>query len=164
MSATFVVEKSTYSSKAQSLVEFTMTATLLMFVLLAVSDFGLAFLSWITLRDAAQEGAVYGSVYPPYNGDSLPFIRARVRFAATSPINLENLPNSHISVSIIGTDGESAGDPCPGNAIRVNVTYDYHFISPMIGKIFGNDKGEIPISASVTNTILLAGNNADCSE
>jgi hypothetical protein len=77
---------------------------------------------------------------------------------------LENLPNSQISVSIIGTDGESAGDPCPGNAIRVNVTYDYHFISPMIGKIFGNDKGEIPISASVTNTILLAGNNADCSE
>jgi hypothetical protein len=166
-----MIKKNASHEKGQSLVEFALSATILMFLLLAVSDFGLAFLSWITLRDAAQEGATYAAVYPPVDttapirhtteGFSLIYIRARVRESATLPVSLTNLPTSHININLLQPDGNAGGLPCQGNAIQVTVTYDYHFISPM-GKIFGNAQGEIPISANVTNTILVDGDKTVC--
>ena len=172
-------KRTVFSEKGQSLVEFTLTATILMFMLLAVSDFGLAFLTWITVRDAAQEGATYGSVYPPVDldstggidhdlqGFSLIYIRARVRESATLPISLGSLPTSHINISLLSPSGSPDDDgddvePCQGNAIQVKVTYDYHFISPLMGEIFGNAQGNIPISATVTNTILVDGDKTVC--
>jgi len=164
-------ENSKNGSSAQSLVEFTLTATLLLFVMMAVMDFGLAFFSWITLRDAAQEGATYGSVYPPVDPDttrnqhteygySLPFIRARVRFAATEPVNLQTLPNSQIEVNLLNPEGSPGGDPCPGHAIQVRVTYYYHLVTPMMSRFVNN--ATIPVSASVTTPILVVGNLASC--
>lgn len=164
-------ENSSSLSSAQSLVEFTLTATLLLFVMMAVMDFGLAFFSWITLRDAAQEGATYGSVYPPVDPDtarnqhtvygySLPFIRARVRFAATEPVNLQTLPNSQIEITLLNPDGSPGGSPCPGHAIRVKVTYYYHLVTPMMSKFVSN--ATIPVSASSTTPILVVGNLASC--
>ena len=159
------------TAKGQSLVEFALTATLLIFVLMATADFGLAFLSWITLRDAAQEGATYGSIFPPYdssgahnhtvNGATIDYIRARARDSATWPVSLAT-DRTHVSVSLLTSGGLTGGFPCQGNSIQVTVVYDYHFVSPMIGKIFGNGDGDIPVSASVTNTILLNSDKTYC--
>jgi Flp pilus assembly protein TadG len=135
----------------------------MIFMLLATIDFGFAFFSWITLRDAAQEGAAYGSMYPPTGFGDLTNIRDRVKYAATTPVNLENLPNPNIVIIMLWPDGTTSPSPvtpCPGNSIRVTVTYDYPVITPMISNFVGAPT--IPISASVTNTILRPGNNAGC--
>ncbi len=49
--------------KGQSLVELAVTISLLITLLIGVVDMGMAMYTWITIRDAAQEGAVYGSIY-----------------------------------------------------------------------------------------------------
>ncbi len=161
---------SEYTQKGQSLVEFSLTATLLIFLAMSILDFGMAFMTWIILRDAAQEGATYGSIFPPVDkvnlnhpdeGYSLVFIRARVRESATAPISLDTY-KTHVYVSLLTPNGLANGQPCQQNAIQVRVTYDYHFVSPMTGKIFGNIDGNIPITASVTNTILVDGDKNLC--
>jgi Flp pilus assembly protein TadG len=149
-------------SKGQSLVEFAMAATLMIFLLLATIDFGLAFFSWIALRDAAQEGATFGSLFPPtsYSDTDLDDIRTRVKNATKTPINMGALPNGNIVVDVLDATTGNRIDPllptspCPGNGIRVTVTYNYQVITPMISTFIG--RSYIPISASVADTILVA--------
>ncbi len=143
----------TRSSRGQSLVEFELALVIMIFMMLAVTDFGLAFFSWITLRDAAQEGATYASVAPPFDTNSVAAIRSRVKEASVSPVNLGILADDHINVDLVGT-GTTA---CPGNGVRVTVTYDYRMISPWI-----IGAPTIPVSASVTDTILKAANGVTC--
>ena len=50
--------------KGQSLVEFAIGATILLILLSGVVEFGIAFFQYVQLRDAVQEGALYGSVHP----------------------------------------------------------------------------------------------------
>lgn len=149
-------------SKAQSLVEFALAATVMMFLLVATVDFGLAFFSWITVRDAAQEGAVYGAMFPPVSSTDATIIsqiQARVRTSATTPINLATLPLNQIEILVSDTSGNWKA--CAGNGIRVTVTYNYPVITPMISNFIGSST--IPVQAAVTNTILRHGNGVDCS-
>lgn len=162
----------TRSSKGQSLVEFELALVIIIFLLLAVTDFGLAFFSWISLRDAAQEGATYASVAPPFDNDSIAAIRSRVKSASTTPVNLNTLADDSIGVELVRDTNAEPHTPtaksfttadtkaCPGYAVRITVTYQYRMISPMISVFVGSPT--IPISANVTNTILLAGNGVDC--
>ncbi len=148
-------------TRGQSLVEFALAATLMIFLLVATIDFGLAFFSWITLRDAAQEGAVYGAMFPPISStDAAPIsqIQARVRTAATTPVDLSNLPLGQIEILVTDTGGN--WNACAGNAIRVQVTYNYRIITPMISNFTGSPT--IPVTAAVTNTLLRHGNGATC--
>ena len=48
----------------QSMVELALTLTFLLILLAGTMDLGRAFFTWIEMRDAAQEGAVYGSLCP----------------------------------------------------------------------------------------------------
>ncbi len=144
------------TSTGQSLVEFELALVVLIFLLLGVTDFGLAFFSWISLRDAAEEGATFASVSPPYNYDSVVAIRERVKNASMTPIDLETLSDEDIDVQLVG----SIQKPCPGYSVRIDVKYNYHMISPMISQFVGSMT--IPVSASVTNTILQAANGYVC--
>ena len=131
------------SQKGQSLVELALSITLIMFMLLATIDFGFAFLHWITIRDAAQEGAMYGSLHPGVACETV--LKNWVRGASTSPVvNISTLPNSQITVTRSGTT--------PGETITVNVDYYYHILTPMVSVISGT--GDITLSSSITNTIL----------
>lgn len=137
------------TEKGQSLVEMALSATLILFLLLATIDFGFAFLYWITLRDAAQEGATYGSLHPLASCDAN--LRARVKGAATSPlVKISNLPDSQIVITRTGSTPPIAGD-----AITVVVTYKYHILTPLVSTFTNNP--DITISASTSNIILQAG-------
>jgi len=159
-----------YSSKGQSLVEFALAATMMIFLLLATIDFGLAFFSWITLRDAAQEGATYGSIYPPSISSTnssntgnaeINSVKSRVRGAATTPVNMSSLPLEKINILLLNPDGTTTGAiACPGYGIQVTVIYDYHVITPMISTFINSPT--IPVTATVTNTILRKGNGVTC--
>ncbi|HSB66646.1 MAG TPA: TadE family protein, partial [Anaerolineales bacterium] len=48
----------------QSMVELALTITLLMMLLAGTIDLGRAFFTWLAMRDAAQEGASYGTFHP----------------------------------------------------------------------------------------------------
>jgi Flp pilus assembly protein TadG len=127
------------NERGQSLVELALTITLLFVLLAGIVDLGSAFFSFIALRDAAQEGALYGSIHPDDTG----VIEARVRSASDRPVDLSG-PNVAVDVD--------PGTACEGGELTVTVTYTYQISMPFIGAILNTQ--EIPIRASVTDTIL----------
>ena len=127
--------------RGQSLVELAISLTVILLLLSGAVDFSIAYFSFSAMQDAAQEGALYGSVNP---GDETGII-SRVRSASTNPVDLTDEDLVDVSVTL-------PGEACEGNAIRVNVIYDYPISMPFIGAIIGSQ--QIRLNARVTDTIL----------
>ena len=124
----------------QSLMEFAISMVIFIILLAGIVDFGRAFFTYMALRDAAQEGAVYGSVNPnDYEG-----IIERVKLVSSNPLNLSEL---NIEPVI-----EFGGQPCSGYEIEVSVTYNYRIIMPFLGTFLGRQ--EIPLTAKATDYIV----------
>lgn len=129
------------SERGQSLVELALSLSVILLLLAGAVDFSIAYFSFSAMQDAAQEGALYGSVHP---GDTVG-IKDRVRHASSNPVDLANEDLVDVEVAL-------SGDACEGNEIKVNVIYDYPISMPFIGSIIGSQK--ITLNASVTDTIL----------
>ena len=126
------------SERGQSLVELAISIFILVYLLAGAVEFGLAFFQFVQLRDAAQEGALYGSMNPTDNAG----IIARVQGASSSPVDLTTITPT---ITIIGA-------ACEGNGIKVEVSYDHQIFMPFIPQFIGDNK--IPLRAEVTDTIL----------
>ena len=129
------------SERGQSLVELAISIVILVYLLAGAVEFGLAFFQYVQLRDAAQEGALYGSMNPsdPTN------IELRVRNASTSPVNLLDTSKVTVTQTIIGS-------ACEGNGIEVRVSFNHQIFMPFIPQFIGSST--IPLNATVTDTIL----------
>jgi Flp pilus assembly protein TadG len=145
--------------RGQSLVELAISLLVLLYLLSGAVEFGIAFFQFVQLRDAAQEGALYGSMSPgPTPGPgSWAAIENRVRNASSSPINLAD-PSVKVTISVnnvaVWKDGSAAtatAEACEGNALTVQVSYDHTVFMPFMSKIIGNT---VPLNATVTDTIL----------
>ena len=102
-------KKFNHAEKGQSLVELALTLLIILTLLAGAVDLGMAFFSYVALRDAAQEGALYGSLNPTDSSG----IVSRVRQSSSSPINLSDVSN-------------------------VTVSYNYRLSMPFIGSILGS--------------------------
>lgn len=130
------------AQRGQSLVETTLFITLLMVLMMGVIDLGRAYFSFLSLKDAAAEGAAYASIRP----DDLAGIDARVR--GESPSGLIDWSTAQVATTF-------TGPACRGNGVRVKVTIDYQLVTPFVGAIVGSQV--LPLSADVVNTILSPG-------
>ena len=122
--------------KGQSLVELAISFVILMFLLAGAVEFGLAFFQYVQLRDAAQEGALYGSYCP----DETQII-ARARGASDQPLDLHGV---NVEV-LIENDGFEGG------ALKVTLVYQHEVFMPFIDRFTGD---YISLNASVIDTIL----------
>src|SRR5215510_6638515 len=143
------------SERGQSLVELSISLVLLLDLLSGAVEFGIAFFQFVQLRDAAQEGALYGSMNPSNCTDIL----ARVTNASTSPINLTTAVSAgtaSISTTINGNTCSSSGTyatlDCEGNGLKVDVYYNHKIFMPFMPQIL--NRSTITLHASVTDTIL----------
>jgi len=138
------------SERGQSLVELGISLAILIFLLAGAVEFGMAFFQFVQLRDAAQEGALYGSMNP----NQVSTIEARIRGSSNSPIELAS-SDVRITITI---DGYLPSDPnydnidCEGHGLEVLVEYDHQIFMPFIPAFIG--RSDIPLNASVTDTIL----------
>lgn len=137
------------SERGQSLVELAISIVILIYLLAGAVEFGLAFFQFVQLRDAAQEGALYGSMNPSDSTN----IELRVRNASTSPVNLLDTSKVTVTQTIIG------GSACEGNGIEVKVTYYHDVFMPFMSQFIGD---EIPLIATVTDTILISSSLITC--
>ena len=64
--------KTLKSERGQSLVELSISLVMLLYLLSGAVEFGLAFFQFVQLRDAAQEGALFGSMDPSNSGGLVP--------------------------------------------------------------------------------------------
>jgi Flp pilus assembly protein TadG len=137
--------------KGQSLVELSVLLTFLIVMLAGVADFGRAYLAFVELRDAAQEGASYGSHSP----SDFTEIEARVRDTMQDPLDLSDPSVVTIVPSLTNPLQACAGfDPgtLEPNEIEVTVLYQMPIAMPFLGTIIGSQ--ELALEATVTNTIL----------
>lgn len=126
------------SERGQSLVELGVSLVILLYLLSGAAEFGVLFFQFVQLRDAAQEGALYGSMNP----SDTTGITARVQAASSSPLDLTTI------TPVITYSGAQ----CEGNGITVTLTYDHHLFMPFMPQLLGRD--HITLSANVTDTIL----------
>jgi len=142
------------SERGQSLVEMAISLVVLLWLLSGAVEFGLGFFQFIQLRDAAQEGALYGSIHPPASSSSSDANRlaiiARVRSQSNSPVDLSD--TSAVTVTVTTT-----GSGCITDAVVVTVAYTHDLFMPF-AELFTGGAGTIPISASTTDTILVEDN------
>jgi len=130
------------NERGQSLVELAISILVLALLLSGAVEFGIAFFQFIQLRDAAQEGALYGALYPTETNN----IKERVWGSASAPIKD---PKNNISVDI--TPDIAAVGCNIGDGITVKATYVHKVFMPFATLWMGPER---PISASATDTIL----------
>jgi hypothetical protein len=129
------------SERGQSLVELALTFSLIMLLLAGTIDLGRAFFTYNALRDAAQEGASYGSLEPTDNTG----IEDRV-YDNLDEVIADPRADVDVIINIIS-------NPCLGNIIEVNVNYpQFPLTTPFLGTIIGTDF--LPIHATIQDTIL----------
>jgi Flp pilus assembly protein TadG len=139
------ISNHTHRERGQSLVELALTFTVILLLLAGAIDFGRAFFTFVSLRDAAQEGASYGSINPT---DTTGII-SRAEDALRDSVDPDD-PNNDIDIVVT-----ILGAPCLGgtNAIQLDVTYNnFQLAMPFLGTVLGSQ--EIPIHATVNDTIL----------
>ena len=123
--------------RGQSLVEFALGLTFILILMAGTLDLGRAYFSFLSLRDAAQEGALYGSLAPPDTAG----IRARVRGTSSWPVDFTSFSDAQILVNI-------TGPACAGSEIKVTLNMDFVMAAPFIS---GN---VLPLVAEAKDTIL----------
>ncbi len=134
------------SESGQSMVELAISLVVLLLLITAIVDGARVLFSYMALRDAAQEGSVFGSVEP---GDTNA-ITARVR-NASDMVRGFGAANVQVQVTF-------SGSACAGanNTVKVRVSYsNFKLAMPFVGIILGTQT--VPISATATDSILRPG-------
>jgi Flp pilus assembly protein TadG len=150
--------------RGQSLVELGISLLILLLLLSGAAEFGVLFFQYVQLRDAAQEGALYGSMNPyidsgsPGNGQfdigesvNQAGIETRAREASSSPIDLSTAAGL---VTVKATSADGSNMFCEGHGIKVTVEFKHKVFMPFMADILNLTNREIPLTASVTDTIL----------
>ena len=145
------------SERGQSLVELAISLLILLFLLSGAVEFGIIFFQYVQLRDAAQEGALYGSMNPSNTSE----ITNRIKYSSGSPIKLDTAIDSGdvtVAISIDSTPSTNANYAtvdCEGHGLKVIVSYKHKIFMPFMAQLLGRTADPtIPLSAEVTDTIL----------
>lgn len=120
------------TQEGQSLVELALLLPILLLIMAGVLDLGRAFHAYVTVANAAREGARYGAFHPT---DSFGIRNQVEQEALDSGIDLGN------STVMIEADSISPGIP-----IKVTVIYSFQSVS---GLIIGHQDLQLAVSASM---------------
>src|SRR3989337_2626478 len=105
--------------KGQALVEFTLLVPIFLLLLFAIIDFGMGFYSWITVTNAAREGARLGVVM------------ATEQQITDRVYQTSDLPNEGTQMTVTVTNAQGQ----PGESVVVAVDYDYDLLTPLAGLV-----------------------------
>ncbi len=135
------------TERGQSLVELALGLLVLLILVMGIIDLGRVLFYYVTLRDAAQEGAVYGAINP----QDCAGIYTRTR----APLANSNEGSIDVDVKMSGTGCNDAplASACSGQQIEVIVTQpDFPLVTPILGVFIGTE--HLKLESSVTGTIL----------
>ncbi|MCL5428815.1 MAG: pilus assembly protein [Chloroflexi bacterium] len=138
--------KNRRSERGQSVVELAISFVVLVMLLAVTVDGGRLFFSYIAVREAAQEGAQYGSIHPTLA--DFDDIEARVRDSSNSPVDLTDTSLVTVTPVLVGTDYCADGT----NAIQVTVSYTFKLTMPFVSSMIGTNQFDIVLDA--TSNIL----------
>lgn len=132
------------SQRGQSLVELALSLMVILMLLMGAIDFGIALFAYVSMRDAAQDGAIYGSINPT----DVTGIKNRAVDAASDVIAVDP-DNVIVTINGSACEGVTGTDP---NTLQVLITHQHPVSTPLVGAMIGSQT--ITLRAQVTNTIL----------
>jgi Flp pilus assembly protein TadG len=135
------------SEKGQSLVELGVSITILLLILVGVIELGMLLFQYIAMRDAAQEGAVYTTIYPTACNQTIERVKK----------DLYNIDPSQVDVTVevngVLCHLATPADACASKEVRVTVHQpNYQISMPFLGSVLGRQS--LDIKASITGTII----------
>lgn len=143
------LQPSSERERGQSLMEMAVSMVVLVILLAGIVDLGRAIFTYISLRDAAQEGLVYAGVYP------FPCNRIQQRIDET----LDNTPITYRQIEYYydgayhGCDHATLTKVGSGTDVRVTVAQsDFPITMPFLGSILGRQT--IEIKAVVVGSVI----------
>jgi Flp pilus assembly protein TadG len=134
------------ASRGQSLVELALMFPLLLFILVGVLDLGRAYYAYVTITNAAREGASYGAGNPAvYDDNGQPSLNtAGICGQAVAEAAGSGFTISCSNVTVTAPNGLDSGDN-----IVVSITANFQ---PIIGSIIG--WGTVSLHATASMIIL----------
>ncbi len=132
------------SSPGQSLVEFALTLPLLILILIGTLDLGRMLIAYVTIQNAAREGARYGVENP---NDTAGIMQHAEAESANSGITITD---SMIPTPIIQNDGTYRDPPDntqPNQSITVQVNYPFTLITTYL--FAGQQNIQLNVSATM---------------
>ena|SRR5438128_502946 len=164
--------------EGQSLVEFSLVLSPLLLVILGIIQFGFVFNSYVTITNAAREGARSGTVYiydrtkSKSQNDSLRADAVKTSLLAsmnllgktapqfttgttwTSSNGGLTLTNGDLVVTYAVPSGVTDNDPRVSEQVTVTATYHQDLVIPLIGNFLPKDTGgRLPLAGVVTMVI-----------
>lgn len=151
------------SERGQGFVELAISLIFLLILLTVMIDLGWAFYTLISIRDAAQEAAVFASMCPVDMTDGIGLnedgIRTRLIATTNTPIDINDIPPEDIFVCVIvpssppdSCDGAPVLDPVLNYGIRIDVTVQHEIHVPFAATFLG--RTTYPLHVDVTDTIM----------
>lgn len=125
------------SEKGQALVEFALSITALVFLLLGIIDFGRVFFVYLTMDNAGRETARAVSVGKLIDTDINEYKINIKDYAVknfnknTGPLNIDPLTTSDVTPK---------GSLSSGQIFELEISYNITFLTPLIGQIWGKDR------------------------
>ncbi len=133
--------------KGQSFVELGVFLVILLVILSGVLEFGMLMYQYIAMKDAAQEGAVYASMFPSACNQTIERIKQGVNNIDPAKLEVE------IQVNGVACASASAADACASHEVKVMVRQpNYEIMVPFLGTILGRQT--ISVSADTSSTII----------
>jgi Flp pilus assembly protein TadG len=147
----FAVTKRTCESRqrGQALVEMALVVPIFLIIVMSIVDFGWALRDYITITNAAREGARLG-VLGCANTTQETAIKQRVvdysgsLLTATSQVQVDANP------STTGVDACSATSPGSTNPLKIKASYTYNFITPLGSFVSSLSGKTLTLSSSTT--------------
>lgn len=164
--------------RGQSLVEFALVVPLLLLLLLGIVQFGFIFNSYVTLTNAAREGAREGTIYAydttlskaqndaGRNNLILSSLKSSMNLLATAAPNFSSgaswtssnggltYTNGDLTVTYTIPSGVTDNDPRTAEQVTVNALYHQDLLIPLIGNLLPRDSGgRLQLTGQVTMVV-----------
>lgn len=163
-------------ARGQSLVEFSLVLVPLLLLILGIVQFGLIFNSYVTMTNAAREGARTGTVYvydrtlSKAQNDTARNVVIRTSVLASMNLLAKVSPqfaggstwtaagttftNGDTTITYAVPSGVTESDARTGQTVTVRATYHQDLIIPMISALLPKDaNGRLALPAEVTMVI-----------
>ncbi len=132
-------------SRGQSLLEFALVVPILLLIFAGAADLGRIFYTYVSIENAAKEGALYGARYPLCDSASTlcPNPSNAEYRARQETINVIETADLSIDVGcydrVSGAQHVDLRDCAPGDRYEVTAETDFQLITPLLGELMGKD-------------------------
>lgn len=146
--------------RGQALAEFALILVPLMLIILGIIQMGFIFNAYVTISNAAREGAREGTIFvadqtaSQASNDGARETRIRQAVRNTLGLLPDNLTDANIAITYANPDSEPSTASRKGWQVTVRVTYPLDLLIPFIGDMMPRDAGgRMPIIGEVTMVI-----------